>query len=662
ELGIARKVFDEMPIRTVVSYNTMISGYLKWGRLEEALGIVSTMHRDDMKLNETTFSSVFSVCARSRALYDGRQIHSLVLKAGSEFFKFVGSSLLNFYASCHEISEARRVFDVLNEKNELLWSIMLVGYVHCNLMKEAMDVFMRMPFRDVISWTTMISGYSRSEDAYEKGLEIFKLMRMRGEAQPNEFTLDRKIVHGLSIVFGLESDHSVSGALIDLYCSCDAIADAKKVYESLLDPSLNSSNALIGGLITMGRIEEAEMISNNMKEIGIVSYNLMIKGYAMGGRFEDSKRLFREMPDRSIFTSNTMISVYCRNGELDEALMLFEQTKWERNTVTWNSMISGYIRNDQPDKAIKLYMTMQRLPVERNTSTFSSLFHACSCLGSLQQGKLIHGHVVKTPFETDVHVGTSLVDMYAKCGNIIDAKTSFINISSPNVAAWTSLINGFAHHGLGNEAILVFQQMLKQGIYPNAITFVGILLACGRTGLVKKGLRYFHSMDCYGVIPTLEHYTCIVDLLGRSGYLKEAAEFINIMPIDADGVLLAAFLSACWHWMDTDICERVAKRMLALNPKQISSYVIMSNVYAGVGKWEEVVKVRKRLRGMEIKKDPGCSWIEVKNTVHVFCVEDRTHPHCKAIYAILEDLTANVNSTLEFNSLLSEDETSELVL
>ncbi|KAF5195035.1 Pentatricopeptide repeat-containing protein [Thalictrum thalictroides] len=610
------------------------------------------------------------------ALNDGKQIHSLVLKSGSECFELVGSSLLNFYASCHEIDEARRVFDVLNEKNELLWSIMLVGYVHCNLMTEAMDVFMRMPFHDVISWTTMISGYSRSEDDYEKGLEMFKLMRMRGEAHLNEFTLDSvlraigrlkdlnegKIVHGLSIGFGLESDHFVGGALIELYCNCDVIADAKKVYESLIDPCLNSSNALIGGLIMIGRIEEAEMVSNDMKEMNILSYNLMIKGYAMSGRFEDSKRLFRAIPDRNIVTSNTMISVYCKNGELDEALKLFEQTKWEKNTVTWNSMISGYILNDQPDEAIKLYMTMQRLPVQRNRLTFSSLFHACSCLGSLQQGKLVHGHVVKTPLETDVHVGTSLVDMYAKCGNIIDAKTSFFNISSPNVAAWTCLINGFAHHGLGNEAILVFQQMLKQGISPNAITFVGILVACGRAGLVKRGLRYFHSMDCYGVIPSLEHYTCVVDLLGRSGYLKEAAEFINNMPIEADGVLLAALLNACWHWMDMDIGERVAERMLALDPKQISSYVIMSNIYAGVGKWEEVVKVRKRLRGMEVKKDPGCSWIEVKNTVHVFCVEDRTHPHCKALYAILQDLNANVNCTLEFDSLLSEDETCELVL
>ncbi|XP_042505303.1 pentatricopeptide repeat-containing protein At2g13600-like [Macadamia integrifolia] len=667
KLEIARKMFDEMPTRTVVSWNTMISGYSQWGKFEEAMDLVSQMHRTGMNLNETTFSSVLSACASLKSLHDGKQIHGLVLKSGSENFEFVGGSLLHFYAKCFVIEDARRVFDVFREWNALLWSLMLVGYVKCNLMEDAFHIFNKMPIRDVTVWTTLISFYSRSENECEKALELFQLMRMNGEASPNEFTLDSviracgrlgvldsgKVAHGLAIGSGFESDHSIGGALIDFYCNCDAVEDAKQVYDQLANPSLNASNTLIGCLISMDRIDYAEMIFSQMVEKNPVSYNLMIKGYSMSNRLEDSKKLFEEMPHRTIVSSNTMISVHSRNGEIGMALKFFEDTKELKNTVTWNSMISGYVQSDQPEKGLKLYMTMHRLSVERNRSTFSTLFHACSCLGSLKQGKLLHAHVIKTPFESNVYVGTSLLDMYAKCGSITDAQTAFLNISSPNVTSWTALISGCAHHGFGVEAVSLFDQMLERGVSPNVVTFIGLLSACARAGLVDEGMDFFHSMEkCYGVTPTLEHYACVVDLLGRSGKLQEAEDFVNAMPIEADAVVWGALLSACWFWMDMEVGERVAERMYYLDHRQISAYVIMSNIYAGVGRWEEVMKVRKRLRSLEMKKDPGCSWIEVNNAVHVFSVEDRAHPHCNLIYAILEDLTANVNSSFEFDYLL----------
>ncbi|KAL5718959.1 hypothetical protein ACHQM5_011807 [Ranunculus cassubicifolius] len=670
DLQSARKVFDEMRYRTVVSYNTMISGYSNWNKLEEALGIVSIMNRSNTMLNETTFTSVLSVCARLRRLLNGQEIHTLVIKTGSEEFELVGSGVLNLYSSCREIGDARKVFDLLCGKNRMLWSFMLVGYVRCGLMREAENLFRRMRCRGVVAWTAMISGYSRERNENEKALEIYKWMRSSGEVKPNEFTFDSvlraicklgdlkegRIIHGLCIRYGFEFEHCVSGALIELYCNCGKLEDAELVYEKLTSPHVKSSNSLIEGCILSGKMEKAEIIFDQLDNKNTITYNMMIKGYAMIGRVEHSKRLFEEMPERTLITSNTMISVYCRNRKLDEAMKLFEETKWERNTVTWNSMISGYTLDEQPEKAIHLYVEMQWLPVERNRSTFSTLFHACSCIGSLQQGRQLHGHAIKASFESNVYVGTSLVDMYSKCGNITDAKTSFLEISSPNVAAWTSLINGYAHQGLGTEAILLFFQMLEQGVCPNAVTFVGILLACGHAGLVNEGMKFFYSMYDYGVVPTLEHYTCVVDLLCRSGCLQKALRFINNMTIEADGILWGALLSACWHWMDMEVGEKVAEKLFLMDPKIMACYVIMSNIYAALGKWEEVAKVRKKLRSLEVKKGPGCSWIEVNNACHVFCVEDRTHPQCDRIYTILEDLTANINFSFEIDFFVFEYE------
>uniref|UniRef100_A0A2N9GLW5 DYW domain-containing protein n=1 Tax=Fagus sylvatica TaxID=28930 RepID=A0A2N9GLW5_FAGSY len=664
QLDVARNLFDEMPKQTVVSWNTMISGYSKWGRYYEALKLTSTMHNSNIKLNDTTFSTTLSVCAHSGSVCEGKELHCLVLKSGLERFELVGSALLYFYASCIEIEGAKQVFDELHCENELLWSLMLVGYVQCNLMSEALDVFNKMPSRDVVAWTTLISGYARSEDGCEWALELFRRMRGSGEVVPNEFTLDcviracgrlgslteGRINHGLLIKYGFEFDHSIASALIEFYCDCEAIDDAKRVYDWMGNPGLNASNSLIGGLIFMGRIEDAELIFSRLVEKNPVSYNLMIKGYAMSGQVKESERLFKRMTQRTIVSLNTMIFVYSRNGEIDKALKLFEETKGERNPVTWNSMMSGYSQNHQHEEAFKLYLTMHRLLINHTRSTFSALFHACTCLGSLQLGQSLHAHVIKTPFESNAYVGTSLVDMYSKCGSIPDAQKSFSSISSPNVVAWTALINGYAHHGLGSEAILLFEDMLKQGVVPNGGTFVGILSACGRAGLVDEGMRLFHIMqNCYGVTPTLEHYACVVDLLGRSGHLQEAEEFIKAMPIEADVVVWGALLSACWFWMKMELIGRVAEKIFSLDPKAVSAHVILSNMHSILGKWGEKMNVRKRLRGLGLKKDPGCSWIELESSVHVFYVENRTHPDCNAIYATLEHLTSNINSIVQFD-------------
>lgn len=663
QLVTARNLFDQMPIRTVVSWNTMLCGYSKWAKFDESLSLVSTMHRSNVKLNETTFSTILSVCAQLNSLIDGKQIHCLVLKSGYECFEFVGSGLLFFYANCFEIEEAKRVFDELHEDNELLWSLMLVGYVQCNLMSDAFDVFIKMPKKDVAAWTKLISGYAKSVDGCEKALKLFRWMRESGENMPNEYTFDSviragarlgafcegKVVHGLLIKCGFEFDESIGGALIEFYCGCEAFDDAMRVYDRLENPCLNASNSLINGLISMGRIEDAELIFNRLTEANSISYNSMIKGYAVYGQVDDSKRLFEKMPHRSIISLNTMISVYSRNGEIEKALKLFEETKEERNPVTWNSMISGYVQNNLHEKALQLYMTMRKLAIDRTRSTFSVLFHACSCLGSLQQGQLLHAHLVKTPFESNVYVGTSLVDMYSRCGSINDAQASFSSISSPNVAAWTALMNGYSHHGLGSEAVLLFEIMLEQDIVPNAGTFIGVLSACVRAGLVNEGMKIFRSMKSYGVVPTLEHYTCVVDLLGRSGHLHEAEEFIKDMPIEADAVVWGALLSACWFWMNMEVGERAAQKMFGLDTKPISAYVILSNIYAVLAKWGKKMDIRKRLTHLEVKKDPGCSWIELNSRVHAFSVEDRNNPNCNVIYATLEHLTANLNSVVLFD-------------
>ncbi|KAG0499894.1 hypothetical protein HPP92_004153 [Vanilla planifolia] len=306
----ARNVFERMSQRTVVSWNVIISGYAKLGRLDESLNMVSRMHRSNTRLNETTFTCAISCCARYGSCWLGKQLHCLVLKSGFEDFELVGCAMLNMYTSSFEIDYALRLFESFDGRNPLLWSLMLVGFVKCNMMGSALELFERMPNRDVVSWTALISSYSGSVSVVEcsQALELFVLLIRSAEAVPNEFTYDcvirvcsklehadfGKMVHGLLLRCGFESDCCIKGALIYFYCNCGDLEDARQIYGEMINPCLSTSNAIIAGLVAAGRVGDAEIVFGRMPEPGPFSYNQMIKGYAQEGRVAKAKTLFEK--------------------------------------------------------------------------------------------------------------------------------------------------------------------------------------------------------------------------------------------------------------------------------------------------------------------------------------------------------------------------------
>ncbi|OEL19582.1 Pentatricopeptide repeat-containing protein [Dichanthelium oligosanthes] len=534
------------------------------------------MQRAGLPLTEATFASVLGACARARRFRAGAQAHG--------------------------------------QKNELLWSPMVVALMRFGLLGEALDFLERMPVpRDVFAWTAVISGFGKgTTKCCGKALELFVRLLDDDGVTPND---------------------------------SDALDDALLVYNDLEMPSLITSNTLIAGLISMGRTEDAKMVFSQMPEHDLGSYNLMIKAYAMDRRLEDCRWLFEKIPRRNMVSLNSMMSVLLQNGRLEEGLKLFEQIKDERDTITWNSMISGYIRNDQPSEALKLFVGMCRLSIGWSHSTFSALLHPCATIGTHEQGKMVHAHLCKTPFDS---VG--------------DVKSAFGYITSPNVASWTSLINGLAQNGHWLEALVQFGRMLRHHIDPNEITFLGLLIASARAGLVNKGMKIFRSMENYGLVPTVEHYTCAVDLLGRTGRTREAEKFICVMPVPADGVVWGALLTACWYSMDLDMDEKVAWRLFCMGTTHRYAYVAMPNIYAKLGKWEDVVKVRTRLRSLNAKKEPGCSWIEIKDIVYVFLADDQNHPERDKIGLMLEYLVSHISLDSEPDDLVIQSLNYDLLI
>ncbi|PWA46904.1 Pentatricopeptide repeat-containing protein [Artemisia annua] len=277
--------------------------------------------------------------------------------------------------------------------------------------------------------------------------------------------------------------------------------------------------------------------------------------------------------------------------------------------------------------------------VTPNYVSLISVLPAVSGLGALEIGKWVHYFAVRNGIKIDLMLGSALIDMYSKCGSIEEALQLFESLSQKNVITWNSIITGLAIHGRAKDALDHFTKMQESGVSPNDVTYISVLTACSHAGLVDKGMSIFNQMvQTDGLKPRIEHYGCMVDLLGRAGRLQEAENLLLKMPGEPDDVVLKALLGACKKHGNIEIGERVAKRLLEIDPQDGAPYVALSNMYASLANWDGVTETRLKMKENDVKKDPGCSWIEVNGSIHEFVVADESHAKTKDIYMMLEEI------------------------
>ncbi|RZC59478.1 hypothetical protein C5167_006784 [Papaver somniferum] len=311
----------------------------------------------------------------------------------------------------------------------------------------------------------------------------------------------------------------------------------------------------------------------------------------------------------------------------------------QRNVVSWTAMIMGYVKQKKYSEGLALFHRMQIEGVEINEFTLVNVLSACAHLGAFEMGKWVHGYIHKNGVFLNPTLATALIDMYMKCGYVDKASQVFDKLTERSVSTWNSIIGGLAMHGYGESALERFKKMLRTGKKPDHITFIGVLSACTHSGMVEKGQEHFNSMTRdFEIEPHIKHYGCLVDLLGRAGYLEEAYEIMKNMPIKRNGVLWGTLLNACSAHGDVELAEIAMERLIELEPFNDGNYVIMSNLYASKGQWEEVIKMRRFMKDRGILKTPGCSWIEVNNVIHEFVVGDGRHPRSEEIYSMLDDV------------------------
>ncbi|CAA0821973.1 Pentatricopeptide repeat-containing protein -mitochondrial [Striga hermonthica] len=517
----------------VASWNSIIAELARCGDSVEALRAFSSMRRSSLRPDRSSFPCAIKSCAAIGDLFSGRQTHQQALVFGHAPDLFVSSALVDMYAKCGQLADARKMFDEIPDRNAVSWASMINGYVHNFVPREALLLFKELLAKEsgaeCVDGVTMVSVLAACARVCERNVT-------RG-------------VHGMVVKRGLDRVLGVCNTLIDSYARCGVVGFSREVFEGME----------------------------------------------------------------------------------------------EKDLVSWNSMIAVCAQNGLGEEGVGVFRAMVSAGVEYNAVTLSAVLLAVAQLGALRVGKGAHSQVLKLNLEQNVFVGTSLIDMYCKCGRVNLARHTFDTMLEKNVKSWSAMIAGYGMHGHAKEALQLLSCMIRAGTKPNAITFVSVLSACCHAGLVDEGWHWFSSMQHrFNIDPSIEHYGCMIDLLGRSGRLEKAYNLILGMRVRPDFVIWCSLLASCKIHKNVKLGEISAQKLFELDPNNSGYYTLLSNIYADAGKWEDVKKTRKFMKNQGIVKSPGYSLVELKGRVHVFLVGDRHHPQHERIYAYLQELSGRI--------------------
>jgi len=455
---------------------------------------------------------------------------------------------------------------------------------------------------------------------------------------------------------GFDQDPFLATKLINMYHELGFIDRARKVFDETLERTIYVWNALFRALAMVGRGEELLDLYAQMNCTGVPSdrftYTYVLKACVVSelsvcplrrGK-EIHAHILRHGYEANIHVMTTLLDVYAKFGSVSYANSVFCAMP-TKNFVSWSAMIACFAKNDMPMKALELFqlMMLEACDSVPNSVTMVSVLQACGGLAALEQGKLIHGYILRRGLDSILPVLSALITMYGRCGEISMGQRVFDSMKNRDVVSWNSLISIYGMHGFGKKAIQIFENMIQHGISPSYISFVTVLGACSHASLVEEGKILFESMlSKYRIHPGMEHYACVVDLLGRANRLDEAIELIEDMHFEPGPTVWGALLGSCRIHCNVELAERASSMLFELEPKNAGNYVLLADIYAEAKMWSEAKSVMKLLEARGLQKLPGCSWIEVKKKVYSFVSVDEHNPQIEEVQALVVKLSTEM--------------------
>ncbi|MBA0560547.1 hypothetical protein Golob_017436 [Gossypium lobatum] len=542
----------------------------------------------------------------------------------------------------------REFFEGMALRDVVSWNLMVDGFIEVGDLDSAWEYFEKTPYPNVVSWVTMLCGLARSGKILE-ARRLFDQMQNKNvvswNAMISAYVKDYQIEEAARLFSDMPNRDSFSWTtMIDGYVHVGQLDKARELLNQMPYKDIAAQTAMLSGYIKNKRMDEACQVFNEIAARDIVCWNTMIAGYSQMGRMDKALDLFKEMKDKDLVTWNTMIIGYAQIGEMEEAVKIFNGMKI-KNVVSWNSLITGFLQNGLSMDALTSFKLMAHEGITPDHSTFACSLSACANLAALQVGKQMHNKVLKSGHLNDLFVGNALITMYAKCGRILCAQLIFDDLDEVDVISWNSLITGYALNGYGKQAVQLFEQMVSKGVQPDHVTFIGVLSGCSHIGLVDLGLKLFkHMTEIYSIEPLVEHYACIVDMLGRAGMLSEAFEVVRGLKIRANAGIWGALLAACKTRGNLKLGKIAAEQLSEFEPRKTSNFVLLANMQAEAGSWDEVENTRLSMKYTEVEKQPGCSWIEVRHQLHCFQSNMPMQPETAEVYSNLKTLTSQISN------------------
>ncbi|KAH6770602.1 hypothetical protein C2S52_015405 [Perilla frutescens var. hirtella] len=548
-----------------------------------------------MKINLQ--SLVSQLTKPSQTISTTRILHSLIIKNGGTFDPFYPTKILRFYAINNDLVSARKVFD-------------------------------RTPERSVYLWNSIIRAYAQAHD-FSNAFSLFKRM-LSSETEPDSHTFacvaracaDRfdaealRVVHGKVVGFGLELDFICSSALVSCYSKLGLVDEASCVFRGIGDPDLVLCNAMMSCYGKCGDWMRGLELFNAMRSMGIHPNGYTVVGLIIG-LIDRSLMNVGEMIhafcvkcglDLNDHVGSVLVSMYSRCKSVELACKVFENLV-QPDLVSWSALIAGFSQTGDHVKALMFFRELLMLGRRADPALLATVLAASAQSAVVGPGCEIHGYAVRHECDTDIAVSSALIDMYAKCGFLEMGIKVFKNMPRRNIVSFNTVILSLGLYGHAVDALRLFDGILEEGFRPDETTFTGLLCACCHSGLVNEGKEYFRMMtEGFGIQAKTEHHVYIVKLLGMDGRLEEAYNLIKSLPEPVNSGIWGALLSCCEHYKNYELLEVIGNYLLENEPRNSSYSVMLSNLFAGDGRWKNVEKLRVDNAGA-IGKMPGSSWI-----------------------------------------------------
>lgn len=627
QMADAQRVFDKMLVRNIVSWTTLMKGYLKNSDFESVFHIGRDMYELGEKFNEHTCSVVLQACKSPEDRIHGEQLHAFIIKNGLEENVIVATSLVSMYSRSDHLSDAEKVFNDITVKDVQCINYMILEYAKAGLEHKAFQIF-----ADMLNAGLKPNDYTftNTVSACDSRIGLYQ----------------GKQLHGLAVKYGFIGETALGNALITMYGKQGMVKEAEIMFVELEEKSLISWSAILSVFVKNGYSKKALNIFLDILEIGVYVDSgclcIILDGCSECNNLESGLQIhglaikLGHASDANFATA--LIDLYAKCGCFQSARVVFDRIP-SKCIASYNAILAGYlnpnIEHDDVDPMVFL-SNLRFNGVSPDWITFSRLLSLYADRACLIGGRSLHAYTIKVGMEAEFSVGNAVITMYAKCGSIQDAYQMFSNMSHDCVT-WNAIISAYSLHGDGKKALLFFEHMKEEGFPPDEITILAVLQACSYSGLWENGLCLFNEMEAkYEIKPEIEHFACVVDLLGRAGKLSEALDVIRKSPFSESPLLWRTLVNACKICNDLELGMLASEKLLDLVPNEASSYILVSNFYAEGGMLEEAAKVRTAMNDLKLIKETGSSWIEIDNEIHYFIASDKDHPESREIYANLD--------------------------